>query len=89
MGHIQGEFEAKWERMKKYLAKIQGMQTSFQKLCITKIPREDNEKANRLARMASAENTDSEENMEQIRSLKHSSIFDEASEVTLIKDVSD
>jgi hypothetical protein len=29
VGHIRGEFEAKGERMKKYLAKVQGMQTSF------------------------------------------------------------
>jgi ribonuclease HI len=59
VGHIRGEFEAKGERMKKYLAKVQDMQTSFQKFCIMKIPREDNEKADRLARMASAENMDS------------------------------
>jgi ribonuclease HI len=54
VGHIRGEFEAKGERMKKYLAKVQGMQTSFQKFSITKIPREDNEKADHLARMASS-----------------------------------
>jgi ribonuclease HI len=29
VGHIQGEFEATGERMKKYLAKVQDMQTSF------------------------------------------------------------
>jgi hypothetical protein len=75
--------------MKKYLVKVQDMQTSFHKFYVTKIPREDNEKANRLARMASTENTDSEENMEQIRSLKHSSISDEASRVTSIEEVSD
>jgi hypothetical protein len=31
--------------MKKYLAKVQGMQISFQKFSIMKIPREDNKKA--------------------------------------------
>jgi ribonuclease HI len=41
--------------MKKYLAKVQGMHTFFQKFNITKIPRKDNEKADHLARMASAE----------------------------------
>jgi ribonuclease HI len=55
IGHIMGEFEAKGDKMKKYLAKVQGMQTSFQKFSITKIPSKDNEKADHLARMASAE----------------------------------
>jgi hypothetical protein len=40
------------------------MQTSFQKFCITKIPREDNEKADHLARMASAEHTETKEDRE-------------------------
>jgi ribonuclease HI len=29
VGHVRGEFEAKGEKMKKYLAKVQSMQTSF------------------------------------------------------------
>jgi ribonuclease HI len=82
VGHIRGEFEAKGEKMKKYLAKVQGMQTSFKKFCIKKIPREDNEKADHLALMASAENAESEENEASIRSLRHSSIFEEASDVS-------
>jgi ribonuclease HI len=49
VGHIQGEFEVKGEKMKRFLAKVQGMLYSFQKFCITKIPREDNEKADHLA----------------------------------------
>jgi ribonuclease HI len=60
VGHIRGEFEAKGEKMKRYLSKVHDMQSSFQKFCITKIPREDNEKANRLARMASVENMEIE-----------------------------
>jgi ribonuclease HI len=67
VGHIRGEFEAKGEKMKKYLSKVHDMQSSFQKFCITKIPREDNEKADRLARMASAENTKIKEEKEPIR----------------------
>jgi ribonuclease HI len=62
MGHVRGEFEAKGERMRKYLAKVQRMKASFQKFSITKIPREDNEKADHLARIASSENTEIEEN---------------------------
>jgi ribonuclease HI len=88
VGHIRGEFEAKGERMKKYLSKVQSMQTSFQKFSISKIPREDNEKADHLARMASAENIGAEEEV-NIRSLRHSSIIDEASDVASIEEVSD
>jgi ribonuclease HI len=29
VGHIKGEFEAKGEKMKKYLTKVQSMQTAF------------------------------------------------------------
>jgi hypothetical protein len=65
------------------------MQTSFQKFSITKIPREDNEKADRLARMAFAENKEIEEDRESIRSLRQSLIFDEALVVTSIEEVSD
>jgi ribonuclease HI len=39
VGHIRGEFEAKGEKMKMYLSKVHNMQSSFQKFCITKIPK--------------------------------------------------
>jgi ribonuclease HI len=89
MGHIRDEFEAKGEKMKMYLSKVQHMQSSFQKFRITKIPREENEKADRLARIASAENWDLEEDRENIQSLTHSSISDQALESTVIEEVSD
>jgi ribonuclease HI len=76
--HIRGEFEAKREKMKRYLTKVQDMQSSFQKFCIMKILREDNEKVDRLARMASIENTKIKEGREPLRSLTHSSISDQA-----------
>jgi ribonuclease HI len=66
VGHIMGEFEAKEDKMKKYLAKVQGMQTSFQKFSIIKIPRKDNEKADHLARMASTEDNEVKEDEEDI-----------------------
>jgi folylpolyglutamate synthase/dihydropteroate synthase len=73
--------------MKKYLSKVQGIQTSFQKFSITKIPRKDNEKADHLARMASTENTKIEEDKEIIHSLRHSSISDEASDVLVVSSI--
>ena len=54
VGHIQGEFVAKGEKMKLYLSKVHNMQASFQRFCIVKIPREDNEKADHLAWVTSA-----------------------------------
>jgi ribonuclease HI len=89
VGYIRGEFESKGEKMKKYLTKVQSMQTSSQKFCVTKIPREDNEKADCLAQMASAENMVFEEDTEQIRSLKRSSISEKASDVNPIEEVLD
>jgi ribonuclease HI len=59
--HIQGEFEAKGEKMKLYLPNIQNMQSSFQKFCIVKISKEDNEKANSFAQIASTKSNDREE----------------------------
>ncbi|XP_059432543.1 uncharacterized protein LOC132165870 [Corylus avellana] len=54
VGHIRGEFEAKGTKMKLYLSKIQGMQKSFKKFCIVKIPREENKKADHLAHLGSS-----------------------------------
>ena len=88
VGHIWGEFEAKGEMMKKYLSKVQDMQSSFQKFCITKISKEDNEKADCLAWMASAKNAKTEEGREPIRYLTHSSISNQASELAVIEEVS-
>ena len=88
MGDIQGEFEAKGEKMKMYLSKVQRMQSSFQKFSITKIPREENEKADRLARMASVKNTKLEEGQESIQNLTRSSISDQALELAVIEEVS-
>jgi ribonuclease HI len=87
VGHIRGEFEAKGEKMKKYLTKVQSMQTAFQKFCIKKIPREDNEKADHLAKMASTETEESDENEGIIRILRHPSIFEEASDAPQISSI--
>ena len=89
MGHIRGEFEANGEKMKMYLSKVQRMQSSFQKFSITKIPREENEKADQLARMASVENTELEEGREPVWNLTHSSISNQASKLAVIEEVSD
>ena len=71
--------------MKMYLSKVQRIQSSFQKFCITKIPKEENEKA----RIASAGNWDAEEERENIRSLTYFSISNQTLESAVIEEVSD
>jgi ribonuclease HI len=88
VGHIIGEFEEKGEKMKRYLTKVQNMQSFFQKFCITKVPREDNEKADHLSRMVSAEITKIKEGRELIRSLSHPSISNQPLVLALIEEVS-
>ncbi|XP_059431476.1 uncharacterized protein LOC132164979 [Corylus avellana] len=53
VGHIRGEFEAKGDKMKLYLSKVQDLQALFKKISIVKIPRPENERADELARIAS------------------------------------
>lgn len=43
--HEQGEYEAQGEKMKRYLAKVQEIQASFEKMIETRVPREDNTQA--------------------------------------------
>ena len=74
--------------MKKYLSKVQDIQFSFKRFCITKIPKEDNEKVDCLARMASVENAKIKERREPIQNLTHSSISDQTLKFTVIEEVS-
>jgi ribonuclease HI len=60
VGHIQGTFEAKGEKMKLYLSRVQDMQASLKRFSIIKIPRSQNEEADLLARMGSGTTKDSE-----------------------------
>jgi hypothetical protein len=64
VGHIQGGFEAKGEKMIKYLAKVLSFWDRFDQVVVTQIPRTENERANALARLGSATN-------EKISTSKH------------------
>jgi ribonuclease HI len=64
VGHIRGEFKTKGERMKLYLSRVQGMQTSFKKFGIVKILREKNEKAYLLAWIGSVAADDLEKKID-------------------------
>ena len=53
VGQVKGEYEAREDRMKKYLTVVQTLLPHFKKVEFLQIPREENVNANRLARLAS------------------------------------
>uniref|UniRef100_A0A2N9EH15 Uncharacterized protein n=1 Tax=Fagus sylvatica TaxID=28930 RepID=A0A2N9EH15_FAGSY len=54
VGQVKGEYEAKEDRMKKYLTVVKDLLAHFKKVELLQIPREDNVAADRLARLASS-----------------------------------
>jgi ribonuclease HI len=54
VGQMKGEYEAKEDRMKKYLMVVKDLLTHFEKVELLQIPKEDNVAADRLARLASS-----------------------------------
>ena len=54
MGQINGTYEAKEERMKKYLEKVLQLVKKFKEANFIQIPREENAEADTLAKEASA-----------------------------------
>uniref|UniRef100_A0A2N9J111 RNA-directed DNA polymerase n=1 Tax=Fagus sylvatica TaxID=28930 RepID=A0A2N9J111_FAGSY len=54
VGQVKGEYEAKEDRMKKYLTTVKTLLAHFEKVELLQIPREDNVAADRLARLASS-----------------------------------
>ena len=54
VGQVKGEYEAKEERMRKYLTVAKSLLTQFKKVELLQIPREENEAVDRLARLASS-----------------------------------
>ncbi|XP_059436814.1 uncharacterized protein LOC132169883 [Corylus avellana] len=83
VGHIRGEFEAKGSKMKLYLSKIQSMQKSFEKFCTVKIPREENEKADHLARLGSSTECEVGESDQTIQIFQQPSIVEKVFILTI------
>ncbi|XP_059428650.1 uncharacterized protein LOC132162426 [Corylus avellana] len=81
VGHIRGEFEAKGSKMRLYLSKVKDMQKDIKTFCIVKIPREENEKADLLARLGSATEGEVGETNQPIQILQQPAI---AKEVTVL-----
>ena len=53
VGHVWGEYEARGDKMKRYLAKVKEPEEFFDKITFTGIPREENSQANALAWISS------------------------------------
>jgi len=54
-GQMNNEYEAKKDRMKRYLALTNQLISNFNDVKITQAPREENSEANEVARLASSE----------------------------------
>ena len=54
VGQVKGEYEAKENRMKKYLTVVKNLLMQFKKVELLQIPREENEAADHLARLVSS-----------------------------------
>uniref|UniRef100_A0A2N9H5C3 RNase H type-1 domain-containing protein n=1 Tax=Fagus sylvatica TaxID=28930 RepID=A0A2N9H5C3_FAGSY len=54
VGQVKGEYEAREDKMKKYLTVVQTLLPHFKKVEFLQIPREENVDVNRLARLASS-----------------------------------
>ena len=55
IGQIKGEFEAKEERMQKYLRLMKLLTQDFDQVGFTQIPRSQNMEADELAKLSSSE----------------------------------
>jgi ribosomal protein S16 len=53
VGQVQGQFEAQEDRMAKYLEEVGRFQPYFERVVITKIPREENIRADEFLKIAS------------------------------------
>jgi ribonuclease HI len=76
VGHIQGEYEARGSKMIKYLAKVQELQSFFNKVVITRIPREENIRADSLARIGSGSDEEIDISKHKVRVLTDPSILE-------------
>lgn len=88
LGHTQGEFEARYNKMIKYLAKVKSFQTHLDKMVITQIPRNDNTRADSLARLGPGTYQEIEASKQKVRVLTQLSIIG-TEEVIQIEDTYD
>jgi hypothetical protein len=53
VGQVQGQFEAQEDRMARYLEQVRQFQSYFERVVITKIPRDENIRADEFSKIAS------------------------------------
>jgi len=53
VGQVQGQFDTQEDRMARYLEQVRKFQSYFDRVVVTKIPREANTRANELSKIAS------------------------------------
>jgi ribonuclease HI len=66
VGQVQGQFEAQEDRMARYLEEVCRFQSYFERFVITKIPREENIRADEFSKIASGTDEEIEASRRQI-----------------------
>jgi hypothetical protein len=66
VGQVQGQFEAQEDRMARYLEEVRRFQSYFERFVITKIPREENIRADEFSKIASGTEEEIEASRRQI-----------------------
>jgi ribonuclease HI len=74
VGQANGEFEAKEERMQKYLAKVKELTMKLKRVVIKKVPQSLDNAADQLAHLAAVPEDELDSLREQIRLILESSI---------------
>jgi ribonuclease HI len=74
VGQVQGQFEAQEDRMARYLEEVRRFQSYFERFVITKIPREENIRADEFSKIASGTDKEIEASRRQIIVLTEPSI---------------
>jgi len=74
VGQVQGQFEAQEARMARYLEEVRRFQSYFERVVITKIPRDENIRADEFSKIASGTDEEIESSKRQIIVLTEPSI---------------
>jgi ribonuclease HI len=74
VGQVQGQFEAQEDRMASYLDQVRQFQSYFERVVITKIPQEENIRANEFSKIASGTDEEIEASRRQFIVLNELSI---------------
>jgi len=74
VGQVQGQFETQEDRMARYLDQVRHFQSYFERVVVTKIPREENIRADELSKITSGTDEEIEASGRQIIVLTEPSI---------------